>query len=94
LDLAQEDDLVVPLPHGHVVVAHPRQSAGGGGPIGCADVGRGPVSRRRQFRQLVVVGGEEGLGPDLVVQVLNDAPRQAQSVERTRSSADLVQDDQ
>ena len=45
-----------------------------------------------QFGQLVVMGGEERLGADLVVQVLDDAPGQAQAVKGAGAAADLVQD--
>lgn len=74
-DLAEEDDLLVPLLHGDVVVLH-----------GAAAL--------RERGDLVVVRGEEAAGTDMVVQVLGDAPGDAEAVEGGRAAADLVEDDE
>ena len=47
-----------------------------------------------QVGELVVVGGEEGAGADLGVDVLDDGPGQGQAVEGRGAAADLVQDDE
>ena len=56
------------------------------------DAGR----RVRQVGELVIMGGEQRLRPDFGVggQIFGDRPRDAQTVERRRSSADLVEDDE
>ena len=74
-DLVEEDDLMVPLLHGDVVVLHGAAALGEGG-------------------DLVVVRGEEAAGTDVIVQMLGDAPRDAEAVEGARAAADLVEDDQ
>ena len=47
-----------------------------------------------QLGQLVVMRREERLCANLVVQMLDDRPRQAQAVERARAAPDLVEYDQ
>ena len=47
-----------------------------------------------QVGQFVVMRREERAGADLVVQMLGDAPRDAQAVEGARAAADLIEDDQ
>ena len=74
-DFAQENDLIVPLAHGDVVISHPRQP-------------------RREFGQFMVMRGEKRFGADLVVQMFDDGPCQAQAVECARAAADFIQDDQ
>lgn len=58
----EEDDLMVPLLHGDVVVLH-------------------GTAALRERGDLVVVRGEEAAGTDVVVQVLGDAPCDAEAVE-------------
>ena len=74
-DLAEEDDLLVPLLHGDVVVLHGRAAL-------------------RERGDLVVVRGEEAAGTDVIMQMLGDAPRDAEAVEGARAAADLIEDDQ
>ena len=74
-DLPEEDDLVVPLADGDVVVAQARHPRG-------------------EFGQLVVVRSEEGLRTDLVVEVLDDAPREREAVEGARAAPNLIEDDE
>ncbi len=47
-----------------------------------------------ELRQLVVVGGEKGARPDLVVQEFRHAPRDREPVESRCSATDFVQDDE
>ncbi|MFM2178184.1 MAG: hypothetical protein RL015_2282 [Verrucomicrobiota bacterium] len=74
-DLAEEDDLLVPLLHGNVVVLH-------------------SAAALRERGDLVVVGGEEAAGTDVIVQMLGDAPGDAEAVEGARAAADLIKDDE
>ena len=50
--------------------------------------------RRGELCQFMVMRGEERLGPDLMMQVFDDAPSQAQPVEGAGAAADLIEDDQ
>ena len=49
-------------------------------------------SRCGQFGQLVIMRGKQRLCADLVVQMFDDGPGQAQPVERARAAPDLIQD--
>ena len=49
---------------------------------------------RGEFGQFVVVRGEEGLRAGLVVQVLDDGPRERMAVEGAHAAADFVEDDE
>src|SRR5436190_16204369 len=48
----------------------------------------------RKFRKLMIVRGKDRLCLDLCLNVLDDSPRQGQSVECGCPSADFIQDDQ
>ena len=47
-----------------------------------------------EFGQFVIVRGEQRFRTDLIVQVFNDAPREAQAVECARATTDFVEDDE
>ena len=66
-------------------------------PLTCGDVRVDDAGKRvGEVRELVIVRGEERLGPRLGItgQVFGDGPRDAQAVERRRAAADLVEHDQ
>ena len=49
--------------------------------------------RAGEFGQLMIMRREQRFGANLIVQMLHDGPRQAQTVERAGAAADFIQDD-
>jgi len=47
-----------------------------------------------QFGQLMVMGGEEGFGANLVMEEFDQGPCEAQAIESAGAAADLVEDDE